>query len=95
MGTFGIKFLEEQVNMLATLFERVFILYDIIHDPNEDYVLGQEYIQAEKMAHKLDSRGIPTEIISLNAGNDVKDAGDLTEEDGIEIRNELLGPYRK
>lgn len=93
VATFGIKFLEEQIGLVARHFRKAFILYDVMHDPSEDYEMGQEYKQAEKIAYKLDALGIDAEIIMLTDG--VKDAGDLDVDDGHQVRNELLNPYRK
>ena len=78
VATFGVKYTAHQVNVLGK-FRFRFVIFDS-DDP-------QAMEQAEKLERDLHAFRGETEIIELPQG---RDPGDLTDEEAMEIRRELL-----
>ena len=75
--TFGIAFTLSQVNLLASKFKQVFIMYD-----------GGELNaikQAEKLAAMLSARGVSVEVLYLDSG----DPGDLSQKEANRIMKDI------
>ena len=77
IATFGIEWSATQARMIATRFEKFFLLYD-----NEE----QAQEKALSLYHYLTARGLDGEIINLNTDND---PGSLTDKQARELKGDL------
>ena len=85
VGTFGIKYTQEQVALLLR-FKRVFILFDQKRDDEEGGEEEQAQDQARKLSIALYSEDRHVEIIELSGG----DPGEMKQEDADGLMKELL-----
>jgi len=80
---FGISVKDKQLKLLADRYKEVYILFD--SEPS-----AQE--SAEVCVNKLRSLGVDAYNVYVE-GIDGKDPGDMTREEVIEVRKEILGDY--
>lgn len=76
VATFGIKYTQEQVKLLSTHFNKVFVVYD--DDP-------QAVISARKLASELRFRGVSSKVIEIEG-----DPGDMKQVQANAIKTQYL-----
>lgn len=76
VATFGIKYTQEQLKLLSTLFNKVYVMYD--DDP-------QAVISARKLSSELRFRGVSSKVIEIEG-----DPGDLEQATADKIKKQLL-----
>ena len=81
VATFGVLWSQEQLNLLAEKFSRVYVLFD--GEPKAQ-------VQGKALANGLSMRGV--ESYNLCLGGD-RDSADLSEDEKTEILNMIKGDY--
>lgn len=77
VATFGIKYTQEQLKLLSTMFNKVYVMYD--DDP-------QAVISARKLSSELRFRGVSSKVIEIEG-----DPGDMEQTTANKIKKQYLG----